>query len=144
MIRTRWPMMTCGLWLEDPSGRLWIGTADGLDLLDRASGRFSHHRHDTADPESLRDSFIMSLYTDAAGLMWIGTRAGGVSRWNLAVGSSAAIGPSAAEQAGHRICRRSRQKGLGWNSGRRSTPVRSGYRRGAVGGHRDGARQLRR
>jgi signal transduction histidine kinase/ligand-binding sensor domain-containing protein/CheY-like chemotaxis protein/HPt (histidine-containing phosphotransfer) domain-containing protein len=68
--------------LEDHAGHLWIGTTDGLDLLDRASGRFSHYRHDERDPTSLRDSYVQSLYEDATGLLWIGTREGGVSRWN--------------------------------------------------------------
>ena len=68
--------------LEDQAGRLWVGTADGLELLDRATGEFSHYRHDANDGGSLRDSFVMSLYEDAAGLVWIGTRTGGVSRWN--------------------------------------------------------------
>lgn len=68
--------------LEDRDGRLWVGTGDGLDLLDRASGRFTHFRRDDANADSLRDSFVMSLYEDQAGLLWIGTRTGGVSRWN--------------------------------------------------------------
>jgi signal transduction histidine kinase/ligand-binding sensor domain-containing protein/CheY-like chemotaxis protein/HPt (histidine-containing phosphotransfer) domain-containing protein len=68
--------------LEDRAGSLWVGTADGLDLLDRSSGSFSHYRHDPNDTDSLRDSFVMSLYQDQSGLLWIGTRNGGVSRWN--------------------------------------------------------------
>jgi len=68
--------------LKDQAGHLWIGTADGLDLLDRSSAHFDHYRQDASDTESLRDSFIMSLYQDDAGLVWIGTRSGGVSRWN--------------------------------------------------------------
>jgi signal transduction histidine kinase/CheY-like chemotaxis protein/HPt (histidine-containing phosphotransfer) domain-containing protein/sugar lactone lactonase YvrE len=68
--------------LEDRSGRFWVGTADGLALLDRFAGKFSHYRHDANDGASLRDSFVMSLYQDPAGLVWIGTRTGGVSRWN--------------------------------------------------------------
>ena len=44
------------------------------------------------DSASLRDSFVMSLYQDAAGLVWIGTRTGGVSRWN----------PRSWELGGHR------------------------------------------
>ena len=68
--------------LEDRAGHLWVGTDEGLDLLDRATGRFSHYRHEDSDAGSLRDSYIMSLYQDASGLVWIGTRAGGVSRWN--------------------------------------------------------------
>ena len=68
--------------LEDRSGRLWVGTADGLDLLDPATNTFTHYRRDPNDSASLRVSFIMSLYQDPAGLVWIGTRGGGVSRWN--------------------------------------------------------------
>ena len=78
--------------LEDQAGHLWVGTAGGLELLDRPPGRFSHYQHDASDAGSLRDSFIMSLYQDAAGLVWIGTRAGGVSRWN----------PRSWELGGHR------------------------------------------
>jgi len=78
--------------LEDGAGHLWIGTAEGLDLLDRSTGRFVHYRHGPGNAESLRDSFIMSLYEDASGLLWIGTRAGGVSRWN----------PRSWELGGHR------------------------------------------
>ena len=78
--------------LEDHAGHLWVGTAEGLDLLDRASGISRIIVTTTRDPDSLRDSFIMSLYQDPAGLVWIGTRAGGVSRWN----------PRSWELGGHR------------------------------------------
>src|SRR5256886_12706965 len=61
-------------------------------MLNRATGQFSHYRHGPSDAGSLRDSFIMSLYQDATGLVWIGTRAGGVSRWN----------PRSWELGGHR------------------------------------------
>ena len=41
---------------------------------------------------SLRDAYIMSLYEDDSGLLCIGTRSGGVSRWN----------PRSWELGGHR------------------------------------------
>jgi ligand-binding sensor domain-containing protein/signal transduction histidine kinase len=68
--------------LDDHAGRLWIGTAAGLDALTLASMDLSHYTHDKSDPDSLSDSFIMSLYEDETGLMWIGTRSAGVNRWN--------------------------------------------------------------
>jgi signal transduction histidine kinase/ligand-binding sensor domain-containing protein/DNA-binding NarL/FixJ family response regulator len=68
--------------LEDDEGRLWVATAGGLNLLDRANGGFTRYQHDAADATSLRDSYVMSLYQDRSGVMWVGTRAGGVSRWN--------------------------------------------------------------
>lgn len=68
--------------LADRQGRLWAGTIEGLELLDRLTGKFTHYQHDDRDAGSLRDSYIVSLYEDTGGLLWIGTREGGVSRWN--------------------------------------------------------------
>ena len=68
--------------LDDHAGHLWVGTANGLDMLDRRTGRFQHYSHTRSDPESLSDSFVMSLYQDKTGLVWIGTRSGGVDRWS--------------------------------------------------------------
>ncbi len=45
-------------------------------------GELSHYRYEPGDADSLRASYVMSLHQDAAGLLWIGTRGGGVSRWN--------------------------------------------------------------
>jgi signal transduction histidine kinase/ligand-binding sensor domain-containing protein/CheY-like chemotaxis protein/HPt (histidine-containing phosphotransfer) domain-containing protein len=68
--------------LDDGSGQLWVGTANGLNLLDQSSGRFVRYAHDASDVTTLRDSYVMSLYKDRSGLLWVGTRAGGASRWN--------------------------------------------------------------
>jgi signal transduction histidine kinase/ligand-binding sensor domain-containing protein/CheY-like chemotaxis protein len=67
--------------LRDTDGRLWVGTAAGLNLL-QPEGTFQHYVHRPEDPRGLPDSFIMSLYQDPSGLLWVGTRSGGVSRWN--------------------------------------------------------------
>ena len=37
---------------------------------------------DADNPQSLRDSDIMSLYQDRGGVLWVGTRLGGASHWN--------------------------------------------------------------
>ncbi|MBS0379725.1 MAG: response regulator [Proteobacteria bacterium] len=68
--------------LEDDGGRLWVGTADGLNLLDRVTGHFSRYGHDADAPQSLRDNEIMSLYQDRSGSLWVGTRNAGASHWN--------------------------------------------------------------
>jgi ligand-binding sensor domain-containing protein len=62
--------------LEDRHGRLWVGTFDGLDLLDRASGRFRHFRHDPADPTSLSHDEVHHLMEDRRGDIWVGTAVG--------------------------------------------------------------------
>ena len=68
--------------LEDDAQRLWIATADGLDLLDRSSGSFVRYGHDADNPQSLRDADAMSLFQDRGGVLWVGTREGGASHWN--------------------------------------------------------------
>jgi signal transduction histidine kinase/ligand-binding sensor domain-containing protein/CheY-like chemotaxis protein len=68
--------------LEDDAKRLWIATANGLDLFDRNSESFVRYGHDADNPQSLRDSSVSSLYQDRGGVLWVGTREGGASHWN--------------------------------------------------------------
>ena len=68
--------------LEDDANRVWVATANGLDLFDRNSESFVRYGHDADNPQSLRDSDAMSLYQDRGGVLWVGTREGGVSHWN--------------------------------------------------------------
>jgi signal transduction histidine kinase/ligand-binding sensor domain-containing protein/CheY-like chemotaxis protein/HPt (histidine-containing phosphotransfer) domain-containing protein len=68
--------------LEDDAKRIWVATADGLDLFDRSSQSFVRYGHDADNPQSLRDSDALSLYQDRGGVLWVGTRSGGASHWN--------------------------------------------------------------
>jgi signal transduction histidine kinase/ligand-binding sensor domain-containing protein/response regulator of citrate/malate metabolism len=68
--------------IEDSAGRFWVGTAQGLHLMDRTQGTFSRYLHDSTDPASLQDDYITALHQDRGGELWVGTREGGVSRWN--------------------------------------------------------------
>jgi signal transduction histidine kinase/ligand-binding sensor domain-containing protein/CheY-like chemotaxis protein/HPt (histidine-containing phosphotransfer) domain-containing protein len=68
--------------LEDDAKRVWVATADGLDLFDRNSDSFVRYGHDADNPQSLRDSGVTSLYQDRGGVLWVGTREGGASHWN--------------------------------------------------------------
>ena len=68
--------------LEDDAHRLWVATADGLNLFDPESGTFVRYGRDADNPQSLRDSDVMSLYQDRSGVLWVGTREGGASHWN--------------------------------------------------------------
>ncbi len=68
--------------LVDSTGRVWVATADGLNLLERGDAHFSRYRRSATDPTSLPDNYVMSLHEDRSGLIWVGTRAGGVSRFN--------------------------------------------------------------
>src|ERR1700722_1229976 len=77
---------------QDGTGFIWLATQGGLIRWDGY-----HYRRYTADPQtpgSLPDSFLLALYVDDLGRLWIGTSAGGLARYdadhdNFAVISSA-------------------------------------------------------
>jgi diguanylate cyclase (GGDEF)-like protein/PAS domain S-box-containing protein len=62
--------------LEDRRGRIWLGTGDGLDLLDPANGQLRHFRHGLHAPGSLPGNLVRALWQAADGNIWIGTHAG--------------------------------------------------------------------
>jgi len=100
--------------LEDPSGVSLDRDCDGLDAVGPRFGPVHHHRHGTADRNHCATRSHVPLQPMPR-LMWDRHACGRSQRWNPAVGTRR-YRPSGCEQAGHRICRRSRQKGLGWNS----------------------------
>ncbi len=59
--------------LKDHLGRLWVGTANGLDLLDEKTGHFIHYKNIPGNDSSLNCDFVRAIYEDRAGTLWIGT-----------------------------------------------------------------------
>ncbi len=53
--------------LHDRSGKLWVGSFSGLNIMDRHTGKFSHY---------LAGSTIQSIFKDSRGIIWIGTNHG--------------------------------------------------------------------
>lgn len=86
--------------LEDGQGSLWIGTSDGLNRLNRNTGRMTVYRNDPQDPQSLTGSAVTALYLDRSGGLWVGTD-GGLNRYDpdvdgfvhLTAGADGAAGP---------------------------------------------------
>ncbi len=68
--------------LIDTHGRLWVGFIRGLAWFDTADETFSLYRRDEAEPRSLPDDYIVSLFEDRGGSLWIGTKLGGLAKWN--------------------------------------------------------------
>lgn len=64
------------------AGKLWVGTAAGVSMLDRQSGKFRHYQHDPADPASLSSNTVVVIFQDSAGFLWIGTFGGGLNRFD--------------------------------------------------------------
>jgi diguanylate cyclase (GGDEF)-like protein len=65
---------------QDGAGFIWLATQGGLTRWDGY-----HFRRYTADPQtpgSLPDSFLLALYVDDRGRLWVGTSAGGLARYD--------------------------------------------------------------
>ncbi len=66
--------------LRDRRGFLWFGTLDGLNRFD--GYQMKVFKYSPADPASLSDNAIRTLYEDRAGILWIGTWTGGLDRYD--------------------------------------------------------------
>ena len=62
---------------EDPSGVRWSGgIGEGVTRFDRRTGKTTVFKHDPANPASLLDDRVYSVFGDRSGTIWIGTREG--------------------------------------------------------------------
>ena len=72
---------------EDSAGVLWVGTeGGGLSRLDRATGDFTHFRHDPNDPTTLSSDRVRAIIEDQQGHFWVGTDGGGLNLFDRETG----------------------------------------------------------
>lgn len=57
---------------------LWIGTHEGLFVINEKRGKVTHVQQDLMRPFSLSDKIIYTIYRDREGGIWLGTMFGGV------------------------------------------------------------------
>lgn len=71
-------MLRANTVLEDRRGRVWMGSeyADGLDMLDTASGKFHHFLQEGGEAGAMSSNVVTALHEDAAGRIWAGTAQG--------------------------------------------------------------------
>ncbi|SEW41187.1 Signal transduction histidine kinase [Chitinophaga arvensicola] len=62
--------------MEDRQGNLWIGTSDGLDVLQLSTGTFKHYSNTPNVPGSLSHNNVVCIFQDSQDHIWIGTREG--------------------------------------------------------------------
>jgi ligand-binding sensor domain-containing protein/signal transduction histidine kinase len=72
---------------EDDQDRLWIGTADGVSILDRSTQQFISLHNKTKTDEVLANNSIRSLLNIADQFMLIGS-AGGITKYDFKSGKS--------------------------------------------------------
>lgn len=60
----------------------WIGTTDGLNLYNNRSNNFKVFRKNDAVYNGLKTNYILTLFEDSKGTIWIGTRSNGFYKIN--------------------------------------------------------------
>lgn len=61
---------------EDTQGRFWVGTAYGLNLLDRETNKFKRYLPDADNPRSLANGSVLAIHEDSKNRLWFGTDMG--------------------------------------------------------------------
>jgi diguanylate cyclase (GGDEF)-like protein len=61
---------------EDSQGRFWVGTAYGLNLLDREKNTFKRYLPDDKNPRSLANGSVLAIFEDSKKRLWFGTDMG--------------------------------------------------------------------
>ncbi|MGX5817355.1 two-component regulator propeller domain-containing protein [Chitinophaga lutea] len=65
--------------IRDRSGRMWVGTQDGLSVVNPATGVSQSYQHSASNDKSLSQNSIYSVFEDANGSIWAGTYFGGAN-----------------------------------------------------------------
>ncbi len=64
---------------EDQQGRIWVGTEDGLNVLDPETEVFTSFLTDKNDPYAIKGKAVLSICIDDQQKIWVGTWGGGVN-----------------------------------------------------------------
>lgn len=67
---------------EDKLGNIWVGTFNGLTIINTEKLSARNFQHDNQDKSSLSNNSIYSLLGDRQGGMWVGTYFGGANYYN--------------------------------------------------------------
>ncbi|WP_343306265.1 two-component regulator propeller domain-containing protein [Chitinophaga niabensis] len=65
--------------IRDKAGKLWVGTQEGLTIIDPVNKTSISYQHDPGGKKSLSQNSIHSLFEDVNGSVWIGTYFGGIN-----------------------------------------------------------------
>jgi ligand-binding sensor domain-containing protein/GGDEF domain-containing protein len=71
--------------LEDSSGKIWVGTDNGLNILEHQDGKWlvKHIYQELGNPNTLSHNTINSIIETKGNEIWVGTNGGGISVFDL-------------------------------------------------------------
>jgi signal transduction histidine kinase/DNA-binding response OmpR family regulator/ligand-binding sensor domain-containing protein len=62
--------------------KIWLGTGEGLDVLDTRTGNITVFKQDHRNMHSLTAKAVRSVFIDQQGIYWIGTINGGIDKYD--------------------------------------------------------------
>lgn len=77
-----------GTIVKDLKGNLWIGSLNGLYVINLSNKSFVVYKHNDNDPKSISDNVLETIHRDSKGRIWIGTVNKGLSLLNYENGKS--------------------------------------------------------
>ena len=66
--------------IVESDGSLWLATSGGVFEFDPATRRSTGHAYDSDNPNSISSDDVFCIYEDSRGVLWFGTRGGGLNR----------------------------------------------------------------
>jgi len=69
----------------DDEGNVWLGTRNGLDKFNLATGKFVHYLHDPKNPATIASNFLDYLFIDHQKNLWVASDSG-ISRMDKNTG----------------------------------------------------------
>ena len=71
---------------RDRSGLLWVGTANGVNILDLRQQRFRHYTYRPGRADSLSPGKATAIHEDSDGVLWVGVFPRGLDRVDRRMG----------------------------------------------------------
>src|SRR5690606_22861600 len=66
--------------IQDKEGYIWFATEDGLNKYDGST--FTIYKNNVQDSFSISDNFILTIYKDHSGTLWVRTNSGGICKYD--------------------------------------------------------------
>jgi signal transduction histidine kinase/ligand-binding sensor domain-containing protein/DNA-binding response OmpR family regulator len=68
--------------LVPDKGQLWVGTEEGLNILDPITARVQRIEKNDRDKYSIKGQAVRSIFIDPRGIYWVATNQGGVNKYD--------------------------------------------------------------